>query len=1848
MKLFRKLFVLLLALTVAFAAVGCDSCNESEGPAAPSEPTAPNTSIYQPEAPIITMAAQKELIVGDDFYLAPKTKNVKGDLVWSSSNPAVATVVNGTVSALTKGTTTITASYEGVTATTEVTVGYGAYRPNVATYSGIDVEDSAKTAIPVGNDYFIGAYVDFNNKKFDDATFTYSSSNPEVLAIDANGVINPIKFGENVIITVNATWREEFTVSKSFSVDVRENVLFYSNNEILQNLVVNTPAVFIPVEERDNVIDLKPSVLAGPQATLDENVTVEVVPMEGTTAEEYTYDETNKVYSALALGKSLVKFSYTFEGSVYTSTFTIEAVRPVKELALPVELYSAGAGTYKVLDQETGLYANKTLVDYAWGEEAEVTLYDAYQDGEGLVVNGEIAENILVNFDTFTDTAVTLGTKTEQYTIYLNDACSYYISDANDVIGAFDKTDKTYSSIGYYVLLNDVDMTDAPAIKNNSQVKFQGTVEGQGYSIINPVIDVNSEAHKGFFGMMQSGSAVRNLAFININSIGHQPNVGWLTGEYSTIQKSITFENIFIDVNENMEHRGGMFVRIYGKLNNFIVYQNNGAEFDGKEWIKTASASYGNSLLARITSTIVDTNNLNNVYVISGGRVLQYSYTDGTSTHLSEPSYAEDYSIALNKDGAKIWNSQMTYGENETELKYVYDYFTNSTSIGGLGLKNPTIQSVIQAMGGNGKIAVAPNVRVYDSYNDMTVDTDEKHLTNLSEFTYSPYWVIVNGAPVWKGIYDNVELHDEYFGINVGNQSVKNKVAVKNYSDYTLTLNTFKSNLVTDLTFTAEANEYFEIKTEEIKNEEQVVIGTEYKLVTKNVSAGATVPVVASFKYNGVQNTKTIYVEVVNPFDVAINEVITEDGADIAIDGDYQFAISINGTAIENVTYASNDATVLALKAETTDTFTALKEGTATISATFTYNDKAEVRDFVVNVVDPIRLSSYVQIGTSKITNEVSLNAYNEFAVDVVLDSVAFDASKVAVTSSNTEVVTVEGNVIKLVKYVENATSTINVTLTEKGRTYNYSFVVKVANPFKLSVANMVADSHKLNLYSANALVVKVNDTVVENVTFETTATNASIADGVLTVNALGANATITATFNYGQNTGVVITVPVTFYDAVVDNSVITVNDVELEESSITLEIPSTVKIGVNYNSVAVEEVTLSGYDANAVSVTDTTITTVSNGTFDLTVTFVVAGKNHVIVKPVSSIYPSVTIDTPVEYDAATGKFISTATLEGDIFGASVAGQQLTIGNGLTVDENGITLRAQTSETDSVAGIPYISNKKGANQVFELTIQTNVNTYVFTNVTYWTQIIYDVTDLKEALGTSVDYTIVNLGAADTLTDREQTLNGKGFFVGTTKDGSNYYESVYNVGFYKMAANVDMEKASLGYVNNPLTTGNRIGGFVGYFDGNGYTIDNLTAGKEGIFGRVSTYVAGNEVNSGKSYRYYEYNPVIKNLAITNVITSYYNAETFLATPILATVIGTDTYAATSTTTTVSNIYATVNKTDSTALGSFVYHLAGHAKMNNVYVVNDVEFNMVEANSFKYRMTNDTARASAAIADGTKVWDITMNYTEINTGALFSWAYSNKGNAPTHGNNIATDTLDNTTNTYVVTTMPINFSTKNSLFAYPYNSGDWLDLKYSAENGIVFNRDNFYKLGKLSAKSKAYVAIGYAANEEVGNIIVPYTLKQSLVADAKALYANGGAIGSYGGTMFVCTTCGEVAIKDSPVTAPKANSACKSTADCTGKYVNLDSTDYKFVNPVNDKKGTGPMASPLAYEFTVHTAADMAEYFSDDCGAWKLKHVKRYDNVNAMKTANNDYTSFLENGNGLWKVVEGELIWVGAQA
>ena len=74
------------------------------------------------EATITLDQASVTLFLDDTVTLVPTVAFGSGDVTWTSSNDAVATVVNGVVTAHSKGTATITATYSGITATCTVSV----------------------------------------------------------------------------------------------------------------------------------------------------------------------------------------------------------------------------------------------------------------------------------------------------------------------------------------------------------------------------------------------------------------------------------------------------------------------------------------------------------------------------------------------------------------------------------------------------------------------------------------------------------------------------------------------------------------------------------------------------------------------------------------------------------------------------------------------------------------------------------------------------------------------------------------------------------------------------------------------------------------------------------------------------------------------------------------------------------------------------------------------------------------------------------------------------------------------------------------------------------------------------------------------------------------------------------------------------------------------------------------------------------------------------------------------------------------------------------------------------------------------------------------------------------------------------------------------------------------------------------------------------------------------------------------------------------------------------------------------------------------------------------------------
>ena len=147
------------------------------------------------------------LLVGDTAKLkAALTPSNTTDktITWSSENEAVATVEEGTVTAMAPGNAVIKAkSNSGLEAECKVTV-----NPIIA--AGIGFEKTTlyleKTAEPIKVD------VVFTPTNTTDKTVTWSSSNVETATVDPEGIITPMNTGTTVIKAVHGELEAEFTL----------------------------------------------------------------------------------------------------------------------------------------------------------------------------------------------------------------------------------------------------------------------------------------------------------------------------------------------------------------------------------------------------------------------------------------------------------------------------------------------------------------------------------------------------------------------------------------------------------------------------------------------------------------------------------------------------------------------------------------------------------------------------------------------------------------------------------------------------------------------------------------------------------------------------------------------------------------------------------------------------------------------------------------------------------------------------------------------------------------------------------------------------------------------------------------------------------------------------------------------------------------------------------------------------------------------------------------------------------------------------------------------------------------------------------------------------------------------------------------------------------------------------------------------------------------------------------------------------------------------------------------------------------------------------------------------------
>ncbi len=963
-KITRKITSLIFSLVLALTFTACGGGGQGGNN---DNPQGPNTSIVTPGAPSITMLEKKSLTVGESFLLTPTKKNLDGDYTWTSSNDLVATVSNGTVTAVDEGTAIITASIGETFANCEITVSYGDFKPEV--FPSVSMEDNNLT-LSMDSNYYLFPFIKYNGITYNDATYVYSSSDESVASVE-NGVITAIGSGV-ATITISATWRDftpenEPFLTKTISVSVKDDVLFLVNGDVARGFNLETPAVYIPKDQRKNSVQFKPTVKVNGQDEVDVT-DVTLTPVGNLKfGEDYHFIKLSDryAYTAQTLGDSLVTLKYKVDDDVHVCNFYISATRPKKVFEKRVEYFNLKAGTIKV--KENGVMTTSTLVKKYWGE--GVTLYDAFdENGKAIPFSsdGRILDIVDNNQEGYGNTVVTLGTKTEIYEIPLRTA-GHFIFDKEDLVSAL--TANAYSigekDVGYYVLMNDIDM-EGTAVNSYLTGGFSGIFDGRGNVIYNLVSDttsytINKEQKRGggLFNFL-TGS-IKNVAFINLKGIqtGSHSYVGLLGREFH----GGVIENVYIDVNPETAPKGiSMFWNIGTSAtanfkNTIINYPGpKGYTWSEQEYIENCEQSGYKANRGVIGMGLAYYSKSNTLY-----NVKSYVKAEGLMVVSPMPLYHGTPSTTPEGYTSKVDSTDwFAYGENETKLWYQHSYL-NEFYPNHQG--EHTVASAGEWVGRsyqfkvNEKVRVVPGIRRYDNLSALTSDNSEDMQKTISKLTEPGYFVLVDGAPVWY------KLVGDYTGVTV------NGVEISNDS---FDLNCYSQS---QIGITAQG-----------QTAESVTLSTTSNLISVNgnkvtglkVGTGAELKI--NYVWGGKNFTKTITVNVLNPFTFYADGKLVEDSYSKLLGSNVELKVKIGNEEVSGVSF-SESVDGLSISGNVLSVEKVVEN--AVIKANFNYQGTDYEISILFNTIDPVSESATVVKGLNPVENELEITISSEEIIGI-------------------------------------------------------------------------------------------------------------------------------------------------------------------------------------------------------------------------------------------------------------------------------------------------------------------------------------------------------------------------------------------------------------------------------------------------------------------------------------------------------------------------------------------------------------------------------------------------------------------------------------------------------------------------------------------------------------------------------------------------------------------------------------------------------------------------------------------------------------------------------------------------
>ncbi len=470
------------------------------------------------------------LVIGDEYFINPKYNKLDGyKLSFESSNNNVSVNELGVIKANKPGSAEIIVTYSnGIISYSKnmtVNVSFGDYVPIIKV-------SNEKVTLELNDEYNLNPYVEFRNKKYSDAKFSFESLDESIATVSSNGIITANKNGKAIIL-VNATFKGKSSssypsLSTFIELSIVDSVRFYNGTNVLSDMTFYTVSSannqeFDTGTSLDFKVQVNGSKYNAEYEILDDSL-VNIVD--------------NHLESAKA-GSTSIRVYKDIDGKTYESTYKLNIIRPTITLNDTIPMFSIDDGMY--YDKVTN--TKKTLMSFIGSDEIITS-----------AIQGKTELNVIDNkvFSVKSSTNLKRGEAnialyTDKFEYILKLETIEKVISTKEDLKYFELKDKDIT--GYFELSNNIDASDISIKQNSSLHYFSGVFNGCGYSISN--LDISNSS---LFGSLYTSSKIINLGLKNLNA----SNANYFSSKKS--ENSITIENVYIELSSDTLNPRGMFI----------------------------------------------------------------------------------------------------------------------------------------------------------------------------------------------------------------------------------------------------------------------------------------------------------------------------------------------------------------------------------------------------------------------------------------------------------------------------------------------------------------------------------------------------------------------------------------------------------------------------------------------------------------------------------------------------------------------------------------------------------------------------------------------------------------------------------------------------------------------------------------------------------------------------------------------------------------------------------------------------------------------------------------------------------------------------------------------------------------------------------------------------------------------------------------------------------------------------------------------------------------------------------------------------------------------------------------